>query len=128
MSVTVNSVSGGSIKAELVWTNPNPTADMAENYKVTVDLTKYSGVIVYGIANDGNGHSNFVYVPKGRSQENGLLAMTRSYGRRFVGREVKCDNSGVTFGQGADGGSGDQYKRYALPQKIWAVNIKGIEV
>ena len=128
MSVTVNSSSGGSIKAELIWTNPNPTGNMNQNTKVSYDLTKYTGVIVYGQANVADYHTNFVYVPKGRAQMDGMLGMAKTYGRRFVGRLVWCDDTGVTFGQGANGDDGNEHKNYAVPVKIWAVKIKGIEV
>lgn len=128
MSVMVKGLGGSGTKADLLWTNPSPTAAMSQNYKVTADLSKYTGVIVYGIGNDGNGHSNFVYVPKGRTSLNGTLAMQKDYGRRFVGRAVWCDDTGITFGQGANGNDGNEFKNYALPQKIWGVTIKGIEV
>ncbi len=115
---------GGSLKADLLWTNPSPSADFTPQ-TVSLDLTDYNAVLIYCDQNSYN-HAAYGILLKGKT-DTGVYTYL-SYGRRFHGRTAYMTDSGVVFAEGGDGGSGNTSNTACIPHYIWGIKLKGVEV
>ena len=116
---------GGVVKADLLWTNPSSAA-MADGYTVTLDLTKYEGVIIDSFPNGWNRIGwgiGWKHFNTSVDLEYGIFEF-KSYGRRAYMRSFTVSDTGIRFGQGADGDSGNQATGVCIPHHIWGIKIE----
>lgn len=126
----VNNLPSGSMEADLLWTNPSPTTAMAKGYTVSLDLAKYEGVIIDCSPNGWNRKGwgiGWKHFSTNVDLEYGIFAF-KSYGRRAQMRSFTVSDTGVVFGDGGDGDSGNVTQGACVPYHIWGIKIKGIEV
>lgn len=124
MSVMVKGSGGGSIKADLLWTNPNPgTATGAFN--VDLNLSKYTAVIIRlrGYYDD-NAYDWTIALKNWGTQWIG--AHISSSQTRLNGRRVTVSDTRVEFSNGFVGASGNNDNRAAIPMKIYGIKLKGV--
>lgn len=110
----------GGTGPTLLWTNPSQGAGATfVAQKVSLDLSKYTGVIIGGKWTDRNGYlSEQIYVPKGTSNFFAPITIYASYG---YGRNVTVDATGVTFSTGATQSGEATGYNVCIPTTIYGV-------
>lgn len=124
MSVLNMLPAGGSIKADLLWTNANPSTQVGE-FTVSLNLSNYTAVIVRmrGYYNESN--YDWTIALKGWGNQ-WLGVHVGTSGTRLNGRRATVTDSGVAFSNGFVGASGNNDQRAAIPMKIYGVKLKGL--
>ena len=116
-----NRVSGGgeSIKAELLWTNPN-TGISFDPQTVSIDLSKYEAVFIkfkhyYGILDtDTTPRVRKCYIVKGNTDY--MFTMGTDNSIRY--RTATINETGVVFGTASGGGASIPMEIYGLKKAI----------
>ena len=125
MSVVNMLPQGGSLTAELLWTNPSPTTGTT-GFSLNLDLKNYTAVIIEARALNDNSNSSLSYITKGATGSKAFIFAWVSV-RRLNGRDVTTFNdTNITFGNGFVGASGNNSSNACIPTKIYGVKVKGV--
>ena len=104
-------ISGGGVKADLLWTNSTPTQVLSG--LVSLDLTNYAAVLIESRYNASGASKSIVYVEKGTVDgTDGKLSRTYASSNQMI---VEVSDSGVKFNiiSGVNA---------CIPTRIWGVS------
>lgn len=122
MSVLNMLPAGGSVKADLLWTNPNP-GSASGAFNVNIDLRNYTAIVVrMRDYNDGSNYEWTIALKGWGTQHLGVHTAER----RLNGRRVTVTDSGASFSNGYVGASGNNSNNAGIPMKIYGIKLKGV--